>query len=114
MSEDKIKDGDKQRTKQQNRALHLYFRFVAEALNDSGLDMRTVLKPGVEIEWTEKTVKEYLWRPIQKIQLMKESTTELTRKELDTVYDTMNLHLSRHGEHVPFPCGRNNASHRRW
>jgi len=93
----------KQRTLQQNKALHLYFQLVADTLNDAGLDMRTVLKPGVEIPWTKTTVKEYLWRPIQNIQLMKKSTTELTTRDIDAIFDTMNRHLANHGIHEPFP-----------
>jgi hypothetical protein len=34
-----------QRTIQQNKALHKYYRELAEALNAAGLDMKTVLKP---------------------------------------------------------------------
>jgi hypothetical protein len=33
-------------------------------------------------------VKEYLWRPLQKAILGKQSTTELTTKEIDKVFDT--------------------------
>ena len=94
---------EKQRTAQQNKAMHLYFQFVAESLNNAGLDMRAVLKPEIEIPWNKTTVKEFMWRPIQKIQLGKRSTTELTTKDLDEIYDTMNRHLAIHGIHVPFP-----------
>ncbi len=92
-----------QRTVQQNRALHKYFEFLSEAFNDSGYDMRAVLKPAIEIRWTPETVKEYLWRPIQKLQLMKESTTELTTAEIDKVFETLNFHIAKFGIHVPFP-----------
>lgn len=103
MNDDEPKENEKQRTARQNRALHLYFKLVADTLNDAGLDMRVVLKPEVEIPWSQKTVKEYLWRPIQRIQLRKESTTDLTTKDIDLVFDTMNLHLGNHGVHTPFP-----------
>lgn len=93
----------KLRTQQQNRALHLYFTMLAEALNDSGLDMRKVLKPGVEIPWTGRSVKEFLWRPVQTAQLGKDSTTELTTGEIDLIFDTLNRHLAKFGVHVPFP-----------
>ena len=72
---------EKQRTDQQNRALHLYFTQLAKILNEAGLDMRKVLKPSINIPWTAKSIKENLWRPIMKIQLGKDSTTELTTKE---------------------------------
>lgn len=94
---------EKQRTIQQNRALHLYFQLVADTLNDAGLDMRAVLKPEVEIPWSKTSVKEYLWRPVQKIQLGKRSTTELTTKDIDKIFDTINRHLANHGVHQPFP-----------
>jgi len=81
------------RTDKQNKSLHLYFVLLADALNDAGLDMRKTLKPGVEIPWNYKTVKEYLWRPIQKAQLGKESTTELTTTDIDKVFETLNRHL---------------------
>lgn len=97
-------DKEKIRTDKQNRALHLYFTHLAEALNENGLDMRKTLKPSIEIPWTPKTVKDYLWRPIMKAQVMKESTTELTTKEIDLVFDTLNRHLSeKFGLSVLFP-----------
>lgn len=91
------------RTILQNRALHLYFTQMADLLNEHGLDMRKVLKPGVDIQWTSETVKEYLWRPVQKAQLLKKSTTELTTAEIDKVYETLNFHIGNFGVHVPFP-----------
>lgn len=93
-----------QRTNQQNKALHVLFRLLAEELNNAGLDMRTVLKPEVNIDWNDKMIKEYLWRPVQEVQLGKKSTTELTTVEIDKVFDTINRHLGeKFGLHVPFP-----------
>lgn len=93
-----------QRTLQQNKALHVLFRLLADKLNENGLDMRKTLKPEIDIPWNDKTVKEYLWRPIQKAQLDKNSTTELTTKEIDEVFDTINKHLGeKFGLHVEFP-----------
>ena len=92
------------RTLRQNRALHMLFGMLAKELNHSGLDMRRTLKEGVEIPWNAKTVKDYLWRPVQQAQLEKESTTELTTKEIDEVFDTLNRYLGeKFGLHVHFP-----------
>lgn len=92
------------RTNQQNRALHMLFNLISEELNEHGLDMRKTLKPEVDIPWNPGTVKEYLWRPIQKAQLNKSSTKKLTTKEIDEVFDTINKHLGeRLGIHIPFP-----------
>lgn len=99
----------KKRTQRQNRALHVYFQLLADELNDAGLDMREVLKPGVDINWTLETVKEYLWRPIQMIQLKKKSTTDLTTTEIDKVYDTLNRFLGQKLKiEVPFPSIEDN------
>ena len=92
------------RTVQQNKALHVLFNLLAQNLNESGLDMRKTLKPGIEIPWSGRSVKEYLWRPIQKAQLNKQSTTELNTKEIDAVFETLNRHLGEKFElHTPFP-----------
>lgn len=94
----------KPRTQRQSNALHLYFEMLAEALSGAGLDMRKTLKPTIEIPWNKETVKEYLFKPIMKAQLNKESTTEMTTKEVDQVIETLNRHLGeKFGLHIPFP-----------
>ncbi len=99
-----MKKKSKQRTLQQNRALHLYFTLLADELNSAGYDMRKTLKPSVDIPWNGKSVKEYLWRPIMKAQLGKESTTEMTTKDIDTIFDTINRHLGeKFGLTLMFP-----------
>jgi len=93
-----------QRTAQQNKALHVLFTLLADALNDAGLDMRKVIKEDVRIPWHGDTIKEYIWRPVQKVQLGKDSTTALTTKEIDEVFETINRYLGeKFGLHVPFP-----------
>ena len=95
---------DNTRTLRQNRALHLMFDMLARDLNENGLDMRRTLKPSIDIPWTGESVKEYLWRPVQQAQVNKKSTTELTTREIDEVFDTINRHLgTKFGIYVPFP-----------
>ena len=94
----------KQRTESQNKALHLYFTQLAEMLNDAGLDMRKVLKPSISIPWTPQTIKENLWKPVMEFQLQKSSTTEMTTKDIDEVYDVINRHLGEQfGISIEFP-----------
>lgn len=96
----------RKRTPQQNKALHVDFRQISDALNDAGLDMRLVLKPGVPIPWTPKSVKEYLWRPIQNAMYQKKSTTELAKQEeIDSIHKTLMRHLGeKFGvQYIPFP-----------
>jgi hypothetical protein len=95
---------EKTRTDQQNRALHLFFTQLAVELNNAGLDMRKTLKPEVDIPWSGDTIKEFLWRPIMLAQIGKESTRDLTTKEIDQVFDTINRHLGeKFGLHIDFP-----------
>lgn len=95
------------RTLQQNKALHLHFQHIAEALNDAGQDMRRTLSHEIEIPWTAETVKEYLWRPVQEAQLLKESTTELTTKEINEIAETLARFLGAKVGVVPPPFPNN-------
>ena len=97
------------RTEQQNKALHLYFTQIAEALNHEGYDVRLVLQviaeKGVDFMWSPALVKEILWRKIQKKYLDKHSTTELDSiGEITEIYDMLNKFISENFQiHVPFP-----------
>lgn len=92
------------RTTKQNNALHLMFAQMADELNGAGFDMKKTLKPTIDIPWSGDTVKEFLWRPVMKAQLGKESTTELTTKDIDLVFETINRHLGEKlGLHIDFP-----------
>ncbi len=91
------------RTDQQNKALHLWFRQVAEALRDMDeeYDFRDIKVP---IRPTESLVKEYMWKPIQQALYGSKSTTQLEKMEVADVYDHLNRLLGeRFGIHVPFP-----------
>lgn len=92
------------RTPKQNSSIHLYCRELAVRLNESGYDMRKVLKQGVDIPWDEKAVKTHLWKPIQKVMFDIESTTELNRKQVSEVYEVLSRHLAeKTGVSMPFP-----------
>ena len=94
----------KQRTLTQNNALHLMFEHLAQELNEAGFDMKKTLKPEIDIPWSKETVKEFIWRPIQTAQLRKKSTTELTTKEIDEVFNTLTRHLGQKlGIEIMFP-----------
>ena len=81
----------KQRTIKQNKAIHLMNTWIANQLNDAGLDIRKVLKPGINIPWTQTAVKELLVKPIMKVMYQKDSTTELNKsnKEIEHLYDCL-------------------------
>lgn len=86
-----------QRTGQQNKALHKFFTLLAESLNLSGLEMKKVLQG--EIWWTPHSVKENLWRPVQKAMTGIESTTELEKQvDIDKIHEQLMHRLSEKHE----------------
>lgn len=92
-------------TERQRRALELYCRQVAEALNGAGYPIQAVLKEKMDIDWSHDTVKELLWKTAQRWITQKESTTQLSKtKEIDVIYEHLNRHLGeKFGVHVAFP-----------
>lgn len=96
----------KQRSLSQNNAIHKYLDLVAHELQNQGQTMRDVIQklPEVEILPTTKTLKEIVWKPIQKASLGKESTTELETAEVTLIYYIMSMFLSKHFQiDIPFP-----------
>ena len=90
------------RTIKQNSAMHKYFALLSSKLNEAGLTIVKVLK--IDVEWTPDSIKNELWRPIQKSVLEKESTKKLTKGEITKVYDVLNRSLGKKlGVNVPFP-----------
>jgi len=97
-------DTDKQRSGQQRKAIEVYCKQLAEAFNDSGLDMRKVLAHRVDIPWSQASVKEQIWREVQKSQFEKQSSTKLTTQECSLVYETLSRFIAeKHNIYVPWP-----------
>jgi hypothetical protein len=96
----------KQRTGQQNKALHKFYEMLAQTLNEAGLEMKVLLKPNINIWWTKDSVKDYLWRPIQEAMYGTNSTTFLRKHEqIDKVHQVLMRELGeKHGvEYIEFP-----------
>jgi len=94
----------KQRSDKQNRALHLWYGQLAKAMNENGFDMRAVIKEDIDLTWSSYSVKESLWRPVQKQLFGKKSTKSLTTEDINAIYDIINKVVGeRTGLHVPFP-----------
>ena len=81
---------DQQRTDSQNRSLHLWFRHVAKALNDAGIDQKATIDKlqtrGLDIPWTDSAFKENVWKPIYKAMSGNESTTDANRTDYNAEY----------------------------
>jgi len=94
----------RQRSETQNAALQVYCENVATALNDAGLDMQLVLAEQLPASWTKTTVRECMWRPLQKALTGKTSTTEPMRTQYNFIFEHLYRHLaSRFGLSVPWP-----------
>lgn len=99
-----VKSDKVARTSLQNRALYLYFRLLAKALNAAGWDMKRTLSKKAEIPWSESTVKENLFHPLQEAMTGEKSTTKLDTRQVSEVYEVLNRHTSsKLGVGVPFP-----------
>lgn len=93
---------DKQRTLKQNNALHLMFDQLAEELNDMGAYIPKVIK--MEAQWDGERVKELIWREVQKSATGKVSTTMLTTKEIDEIFEIIHQAFANKGIEIPpFP-----------
>ena len=103
----------KQRTTKQNSALHLWLTRLAAVLNAAGLDMKKVLKPSVDIPWTQDSAKEYLWRPIQIAMSGEVSTATADKDDYLQTYETLNRHLSiKFGVSLEWPTSEDKAVQR--
>lgn len=100
-----LKETKKKRTLNQNKALHLYFEHISKQLNDIGHTFNYTGLKGINIEipYSQSIVKDFIWRPIQITLFQKESTTELTTEEINTILDVLSKFFSEKGVYVPFP-----------
>lgn len=97
-------EANKTRSLSQNSALHLYCKWLADELNDAGLDMLKVFNQGADIPWSGPSVKELLWKPVQKAMTSKDSTTKAERVEYVEIYEALNRHMaSKFGVSVIWP-----------
>lgn len=89
----------KQRTGAQRRSIELFCKMLAGRLNETGMDMVRSIKilrkaPEVAIPWSQETVKDFLWRPVQKAMFDVESTRDLTTIQVDQVQNVLNKNLA--------------------
>jgi hypothetical protein len=90
-------------TGRQRRALELWFRLLADTLNEAGYSVQTILKAKKEIDWTHDNVKELLWKSTQRALFNKPSTKQLKKtEEIDLIYNHLVRHLGeKFGIEVP-------------
>ena len=98
----------KQRTNAQNDAIHLFLDRIASVANNAGYEMKIaspLLNFDVDVPWTKESVKERIWRPLQKAKFPgRKSTTQLLRHEVSEIADVIIRHLGeKRGLVVKFP-----------
>lgn len=91
----------KLRTDKQSRALHLMFETLADELNDRGKYISTVIR--ADARWDKNRVKELIWRAVQEKMFNKTSTTSLTTKEIDEIFEVIQKALAEMGIEIVFP-----------
>ena len=97
-----------ERTTQQNKALHLWFKQCAETLNEAGMSVTATIHDDFELDWTAYNFKEIVWRSYQQALFGSRSTAELSTKELMDVYENINRQLGeKFGVYIPFPSWEN-------
>jgi len=89
------------RTLKQNRALHVWFSELARECNNAGIDQRVMVK-NLRVDVTETSLKD-IFRSIGFAKFGKESTADLTTKELVNCYDEMLRMLAEEGIELSFP-----------
>ena len=87
-----------QRTETQNNSMQLWCERVAKTLNDAGVEMVVNLPTGKQwtIPWSQTTVRENIWRPVQEAITGKQSTTEPSRSEYSQVYEVIHSRFADH------------------
>ena len=98
-------------TPQQRKAMHLFCRNLAEALNDAGYMAMTrdparqfPWKDGFEISFTMEIIKENFWKPMLAALESVNSTEEQNTVMVQEVYEEINRIMGeKYGIHVPWP-----------
>lgn len=77
-------------TRQQQKALHLFFELKAKQCEEAGVTMQKALQETIEIEMTPQMMKE-IYREVMKSLYNKSSTTELNKTgEIEEVAEHLN------------------------
>ena len=93
------------RTSRQNSALHLYFNFIANELNDLGIEFQHTGITGntFELRYTPDLVKNFIWRPIQISMFDIKSTTKIDTHQINEIIDVITKFFGDRGVVISFP-----------
>jgi hypothetical protein len=96
---------NKKRTLTQNSALHLYFNFIADELNELGqeFEYNGITGKQLSMRYTGHIIKEMFWKPIQLALFDIDSTTKLNTKQMNDIIDIFTKFFGDKGVVIPFP-----------
>lgn len=100
----------KKRTNQQNRALHLFCKIIADKLNEQGqsYNIAVFYDKIFEVPFTLNIVKDQIWKPIQLALYDDESTTTLTTEKINQIVNVINKFMAEKYEiYVDWPSFEN-------
>jgi len=109
----KIADGaveKEKRTESQNNALQVWCGLIAEAYNERGLDVPTVLNNfTMDVYWTKDLVRKLIVNHANEKMFGKKSTKELLKQgEIDKIVDVVTKFNAKMGvEYIEFPSRSN-------
>lgn len=96
----------KTRSSAENRALHLYYKNVADCLVEIGYNhkyINHITGEIIEMPFTKDLFKDEIWRKLQ-IEMFKiESTTGLTNPMINDILEVLGMWLGEKGILVKFP-----------
>ena len=89
---------ERQRSTQQNKSFYKWIEEVASECEAQGVDRKTMVEDlsDASIPITGKFIKEVIWFHYMVAMYGKESTTQLTTKEMTEVEKSVTLHLQEH------------------
>jgi len=89
----------------QNRALHLFFKWLSIEFNMLGITFNYTGLKGTEMEtpYTPTLIKETLWKPLQKTLFDIDSTTELETSQINIILDVLIKFFADRSVLISFP-----------
>lgn len=93
--------GKKDITDKQIHAIYPYLRDVARSLNEHGIDYQHFFKR-FDFRFSEHSVKEHIWIPVQKALYNTEHIRDLERQQVSEIAEILNKKLAELGIFVPF------------
>ena len=100
-----IKEIKETRSAKQNNALHLYYKFISDQLNEMGQEFnyQGITGNTFSTRFTPEIIKEYTWRPIQMALFNIESTTKIDTKQINEIVEVISKFFAERGIDIEFP-----------